>query len=106
MAHVQPGLSYKNREQPSDAGSVVLLSAGGVTSLLDVGCGWGEPGAFGAMGLFCKERLKSEVVPCRPSRLRWVPEALEAAKRSGELPAGKFKYLGLDIAYQPIEPPG
>eukprot|EP00439_Symbiodinium_sp_Y106_P027333 s3068_g3.t1 len=51
------------------------VQPGGVTSLLDVGCGWGE----------------------------WVPEALEAAKRSGELPAGKFKYLGLDIAYQPIE---
>ncbi|CAE7384496.1 unnamed protein product [Symbiodinium sp. CCMP2456] len=50
------------------------IQPGGAGSLLDVGCGWGE----------------------------WVPEALEAGRSSGELPRS-FRYLGLDIAYQPIE---
>ena len=35
---------------------------------------------------------------------RWVPEALEAGLASGALRRGHFRYLGLDIAFQPIEP--
>ncbi|CAE7037349.1 unnamed protein product [Symbiodinium natans] len=49
------------------------IQPGGARSLLDVGCGWGE----------------------------WVPEALQAAQGSGRL--GDFRYLGLDIAWQPIQ---
>ncbi|CAE7946372.1 unnamed protein product [Symbiodinium sp. KB8] len=51
------------------------VQPGGAGSLLDVGCGWGE----------------------------WVPEALEAGLASGALRRGHFRYLGLDIAFQPIE---
>ena len=75
-------------------GVVLRCRGGGAGSLLDVGCGWGERGPFW-----------SEADRAVTGGLRWVPEALEAGRSSGELPRS-FRYLGLDIAYQPIEPLG
>ena len=51
-----------------------LRAAGQVESMIDIGCGWGE----------------------------WIPAALQQGVGDGRLPES-FRYLGVDIAWQPIK---
>ncbi len=54
--------------------SATCCSPGQVESLIDIGCGWGE----------------------------WIPAALQRGVKDRRLPE-TFRYLGVDIAWQPIK---
>ena len=51
-----------------------IRNAGQVESMIDIGCGWGE----------------------------WIPAALQQGVQDQKLPE-TFRYLGVDIAWQPIK---